>query len=141
MYWLLLNFFSNNKNFNYKKFIRNFQSEKNEENLNKLSKTINSQIKLPKILSFPELFCVKEFILDRKKRNFLKLSSDIIEKKLSLEYFLKFFSDFDKLKNIILNKEEQENFSKLPNSNIENHLKEIIILRKEYEAKNKNNYL
>ncbi len=82
------------------------------------------------VFSFAELFCMKELIFEKRKRNFMKISNDIINKKISLEYLLKYYSNLEKMKIILLNKEQQEVFSGMPNFCLENHVNEIISVGK-----------
>lgn len=92
-----------------------------------MSRTINIKNEsLTSVFSFAELFCMKELIFEKRKRNFMKLSNDIIDKKISLEYLLKFYSNLEKIKIILLNKEQQKIFSAMPNFSMEKHVNEII---------------
>lgn len=71
----------------------------------------------------------RDIICNKKKRHFLSLANDIINKKISLEYFLKVFSYFEKIKNLILTK-EQMIYLNIQNLKCEQHLTEIIDLEK-----------
>lgn len=96
-----------------------------------MSKTLSKNFdKLPNFLNFFDLFCFKELLTNKKKRNFLKLANEIINKKLSIEYILKSYSNFEKLKMIVLNKEQINNFNSIPNFKIEKHLTELVNLNK-----------
>ena len=73
---------------------------------------------------------MKELIFEKRKRNFMKLSNDIIDKKISLEYLLKNYSNMEKMKIILLNKDQQEVFSAMPNFRLEKHVNDIIDMEK-----------
>lgn len=77
------------------------------------------------MFNFWELICVKELICIEKKRQFLNIASDIIDRKISLEHTLKLNSSFEKLKDFLLNKEQRSEFIAIPNLKIDQHLKEI----------------
>jgi len=75
--------------------------------------------------TFFDLFCLKEIIINRTKRNFFKLASKIIDSKLSLEYQIKSSCNLEKLKLITMNQEQIDYLNSLPNFKIEKHLNEI----------------
>ena len=56
----------------------------------------------------------------------MKLTTGIIDRKISLEYLLKLFSNFEKLKMIVLNKEQLSTFNTIPNFKIETHLEQLL---------------
>lgn len=80
-------------------------------------------------MTFFDLFCFKEIIINKTKRKFFKLASKIISKKLSLEYQLRNHCNLEKLKLICLNQEQIELFNRLPNFRIEKHLSEVDNLK------------
>jgi hypothetical protein len=102
-------------------------SDKIKSSSNLLKKNYKN---LPQILGIIDLFCLKECIINKKKRHFFKLATNIIDKKLSLEYLLKFYSNFEKLKLLVLTKEQQDIFTAIPNFKLEKHLSEFVNLRK-----------
>jgi len=95
------------------------------------SKTLSkSRESVPKILSIFELFCPKICVCEKKKKDFLILAEYIFNKKLSLEYLLKHYSNFEKMKSVFLNKEQQDNYEAiLPNLKLEKHLCELVNIR------------
>lgn len=79
-----------------------------------------------------EKFFLKECILNKKKRYLINIASDIIDRKLSLEFLLKHYSNFEKIKIMLLTKEQQQILPSLPNFKIYNHLNELVsIYRKQ----------
>lgn len=55
--------------------------------------------------NFLDLFCFKEIMINKTKRKFYKLASEIIDGKLSLEYQMKYYCDLEKLKLLFLDQE------------------------------------
>lgn len=72
-----------------------------------------------------ELFCLRACIFKKRKKKYLTLTSNIIDKKISLEFMLKYFSNFEKLKSMLLNKEEQEKFYSISNFKLDQQIKEM----------------
>ena len=83
-------------------------------------KTIKRKIKK---FSFWNSICFSHFICDKNKRNFIKLISPVIYKKLSIEYFLKISNNFEMLKEFVLNEDEIKNFNELPPMNLDKQIK------------------
>jgi len=81
------------------------------------------------------LFCLKEFIINRKKRNFFHLALKILDSKLSLEYQLYHYSSFEKMKSILFDKEQQQQIDSIPNLEIEKHINQIITINNKYVEK------
>jgi len=101
------------------------------QKINDFSKTIRKKnAQGPSVFSFADLFCMKEFIWGKRKRKFMKLSNDIIDKKISLEYLLKYYSNLERLKMILLNDEQQKVFFEMPKFLIEEHVNEVICMAK-----------
>lgn len=96
-----------------------FDDSKNQSKLSNKGKEI-------KLFSFVEKFCLKEFIINKKKRHLINIASCIIDRKLSIEFLLYHFSNFEKLKIIMLTEEQKLHLVNLPNFNINNHLGELM---------------
>ena len=77
--------------------------------------------------SFLNSFCFSFCIINKKKRNFVKLISELINNKLSVEYILESSVNFELLKKIILNEEQYENFKNLPYLTLADQMKEFNI--------------
>jgi len=98
--------------------------------MSKLKKTNLIIEKKKTFFTFLDLFCFKEIIIGKTKRNFFQLASNIIDHKLSLEFQLSHYSDFEKLKLLILNQEQLDCLKIIPKLNLEKHLNDIIYFRK-----------
>jgi len=76
-----------------------------------------------------DLFCLKEVMIGKTKRNFFKLATKIIDTKLSLEFQLDHYSDLEKLKLLVLDQDRLEYFNNIPKFKFVKHLNEIINFR------------
>jgi hypothetical protein len=66
-------------------------------------------------------------MISKKKKNFVRIISLIINNKLSVEYLLKLSNNFEALKKKILNNEEFENFEISATRTIKEQMKEFNI--------------
>jgi len=81
------------------------------------------------LFTFMDLFCIKEFIFAKTKRNFFKLATQIIETKLSFEFQLNTYSDIEKIKLLILNEEQKDYLNSIPKFTLVKHINDIINFR------------
>jgi len=98
--------------------------------VNKNNKIYLKNEKNARFFTLMELFCIKEAIISPTKRNFFQVASNIIDHKLSLEFQLRNYSDFEKLKLLILNPEQLEYLKTVPKFNLEKHINDFIDFRK-----------
>ena len=111
----------------YFKYFRT-QDFKSLGDLTRIKKSlINKYDNQQKFFNFYDLICFRELLVNKNKRNFLKIAIDIIDKKLSIEYLLKFYSNFEKMKLILMNNEQVNELNSIPNFKIEKHLREFFI--------------
>lgn len=59
------------------------------------------------------------------KRDFISVISEVIENKLSVEYFLELTNNFRNLKILLLDENQLEKFNALPYLNLEKQLEEF----------------
>ena len=76
-------------------------------------KTITTKNKT-KIFSFWNSFCFSSFICNKYKRNFVRIISQVIDKKLSVDHLLKISNNLEMLKEFTLNEEDLKTFNELP---------------------------
>jgi len=76
-----------------------------------------------------DLFCIKEVIIGQTKRDFFQLASKIVDTRLSLEFQLNYYSDYEKLKLLILNQEQLEYLNDVSKLKFVKHLNDIIYFR------------
>ena len=82
--------------------------------------------KKEKYFSFLDTFCFNFCIFNEKKRNFVRLASLLIYKKLSVEYFLRLSNNFGILKNLILNDNQILQYNNLPHFGMEEQMNEVL---------------
>ena len=75
--------------------------------------------------SFWDSICLNSFIINRRKRDFVKIISDLVNKKLSLESFLELSNNFELLKRKILTEDQYTEFNELPNLTLDEQIKEF----------------
>ena len=57
----------------------------------------------------------------------MKLATKIIDRKISLEYLLNMYSNFEKLKILVLDKEQINSMRFIENFKLENHFEQLLI--------------
>lgn len=77
--------------------------------------------------SFWNSLCFNFCIINKKKKNFVRITSQIIYNRLSVEYLLKLSNNFEALKKKTLNDEEYENFAVTSKRSFEEQMKEFDI--------------
>jgi hypothetical protein len=104
----------------------------NQENdINENAEIINIQSNVKKVkisnnvFTFWNSLCFNFCIINKRKKNFVRIISKIIYNKLSVEYLLKLSNNFEALKKKTLNNEEFENFAILGNRTIKEQMKDF----------------
>jgi len=103
-----------------------------EENKNKSKKTCatnqsrkeNNSIKY---FSFWDTICVRSCIYNSLKRKFIKIATELIDNKLSVEYFLQVSNNVELLKKLTLNDEQNEKFDNMVYLPLKEQLNEFKI--------------
>lgn len=107
----------------------NVNNERENRNSNlveiKLSRKFMRKNNNSKYFSCWDTFCFTRFILNERRRNFVYLMSDLIYKKLSVEYILEQSTNLELLKKKLLNEEEVIEFNKLPHLTIKELMEEF----------------
>ena len=93
----------------------------------KKSRIVRKKTMKNKKFSFCDTFCCSGFIFNKTKRSFVKLISQVIDKKLSLEHLLKISNNLEMLKEYTLSEEEVINFNNLPPMSFVKQLKQFEI--------------
>ena len=61
------------------------------------------------------------------KRRFVRFANELVDNKLSLEYYLEISNNLEFLKRLTLNEEQYEEFDKIPHLKFEEQLKQFKI--------------
>jgi hypothetical protein len=75
--------------------------------------------------SFWDSICLNCFIINRRKRNFINMISDLINQKLSVEYILELSNNFELLKRKTLTKDQCREFDEKPHLNLDEQIREF----------------
>ena len=75
--------------------------------------------------SFWDSICINSFIINRRKRNFVKMISNLINNKLSVEYILELSNNFELLKRKILTGDQYREFDEIPHLTLDEQIKEF----------------
>ena len=103
-----------------------------EENKNKSKKTcatnqLRKENNSIKYFSFWDTICLRSCIYNPLKRKFIKFATELIDNKLSVEYFLQVSNNVEILKKLTLNDEQNEIFDDMRHLPLKEQLNEFNI--------------
>ena len=78
--------------------------------------------------SFWESVCFKSFICNKSKKEFAKMVSLVIDRKISVENILKLSNNIEMLKELTLDEDDYNNFHKYPPISFEKQLKMLKLM-------------
>lgn len=98
-----------------------------EESTKKLKKNFTrKESNIKKHFSFWDTLCCRSFIFNPIRKRFILQASKLIDKKLSVEYFLIMSKKFEIMKNIALNEEQKDKFDEMSEIKFKEQLKEFF---------------
>ena len=120
-----------NKNIYLNKFRIIQENPRNNDDVRKIISTSNTKKRKEnnsiKYFSFWNTICFKFCIINRMKRRFVRFANELVDNKLSLEYYLEISNNLEFLKRLTLNEEQYEEFDKIPHLKFEEQLKQFKI--------------
>ena len=120
-----------NKNIYLNKFRNIQENPRNNDDVRKIISTSNTKKRKEnnsiKYFSFWNTICFKFCIINRMKRRFVRFANELVDNKLSLEYYLEISNNLEFLKRLTLNEEQYEEFDKIPHLKFEEQLKQFKI--------------
>lgn len=107
-------------------FVKN-KSKENQYSENSKTSFSRKENKSIKYFSFLNTICCEFCIINPRRRKFVSLVNQLIDKKLSIENILDVSNDLEILKNINLNEEQLYGFNDLPHLTFKEQLKQFKI--------------